>query len=104
MFCAFRGAFCSIIEEKGGFMNEEQVLAAIKEKTGLSDEQVNKVNEVIENTLVIGRNNKDKIIAGIKEKLGFDDAKAESIYEAVMGVLAGGIADKVKEMFGKKEA
>lgn len=84
-------------------MNEEQVLAAIKEKTGLTDEQVDKVNEIIENTLVIGKNNKDKIIAGIKEKLGFDDEKAEGIYDAAMGVFAGGIANKVREMFGGED-
>ena len=87
-------------------MNEEQVLAAIKEKTGLSDEQVDKVNEVIEEHFIIGQNNKEKIIAGIKEKLGFDDEKADGIYNAVMSVLGQGIMNRVKEMFaqeGKEE-
>ncbi|MBP5656333.1 hypothetical protein J6X15_01985 [Candidatus Saccharibacteria bacterium] len=82
-------------------MNEEQVLAAIKERTGLSDEQVDKVNEVIEEHFIIGKDNKDKIIAGIKEKLGFDDGKADSIYNAVMGILSEGIANRVNEMLGK---
>ena len=84
-------------------MKEEQILAAIKEKTGLSEEQVDKVNQVIEEHFIIGKNNREKIIAGIKEKLGFDDAKADEIYNAVMGILGNGIMDKVKEFFKKEE-
>ncbi len=82
-------------------MDEEQVLAAIKEKTGLSDEQVDKVNEVIDEYFILGKDNKDKIVAGIKEKLGIDDARADEIYDAVMGIIGGGIVNKVKEMLGQ---
>ncbi len=82
-------------------MDEEQVLAAIKEKTGLSDEQVDKVNEVIDEHFILGKDNKDKIVAGIKEKLGIDDARADEIYDAVMGIIGGGIVNKVKEMLGQ---
>lgn len=81
-------------------MDEEQMLAAIKEKTGLSEEQVDKVNEVIEENFIIGKENKDKIVAGIKEKLGIDDARADEIYNAVMGIIGNGIIDKVKSMLG----
>lgn len=84
-------------------MNEEQVLEAIKDRTGLSDDQVDMVNQVIEEHFIIGKNNREKIIAGIKEKLGFDDAKADEIYNAVMGILGNGIMDKVKEFFKKEE-
>ena len=82
-------------------MDEEQVLAAIKEKTGLSDEQVDKVNEVIDEHFIIGKDNKDKIVAGIKEKLGIDDAKADEIYNVVMGIIGNGIVNRVKEMLSQ---
>lgn len=82
-------------------MNKTRVLAAIKEKTGLSDEQVSKINDVLDEHFIIG--NKDKIKAGLMDKLGVDEAKADEIYNAVMSVFGEGIADKIKHPFKKED-
>ena len=86
-------------------MNEEQVLEAIKDRTDLSDDQVDMVNEIIEENLDItdDANGKETIIGKIKEKLGFDDDRATEIYRTVMGVLGEGIAKRVQEMLVKEE-
>ncbi|MCR5572896.1 MAG: hypothetical protein K6F57_03940 [Candidatus Saccharibacteria bacterium] len=86
-------------------MNEEQVLEVIKDRTDLSDDQVDMVNEIIEENLDItdDANGRETIIGKIKEKLGFGDDRASEIYRTVMGVLGEGIAKRVQEMLVSEE-
>ena len=84
-------------------MNEEQILAVIKKETGLSDEQVDQIGEIIEKEYDIDGSNKEKIISGLKDKLGLEDERAEEVYESVMRALARGVTSKLKEMLDEDE-
>lgn len=84
-------------------MNEEQILAAIKKETGLLDEQVDQIGEIIEKEYDIDGSNKEKIISGLKDKLGLEGEKAEEVYESVMRALARGVTSKLKEMLDEDE-
>ncbi len=83
-------------------MNKADVLKKIQEKTGLDQNQCKKINEIIENHFIIGKDNKMKIMKDLEEKLHFDSKKANEIYEMVMQILSSGIKDKLKNPFKGK--
>ena len=80
-------------------MNKRDMIEKIKEKTGLNDEQCNKINDVLDNHFIIGKNNKEKIVSDIAQKLNIDEEKADDIYNKVMSIIGSGIKDKLKNPF-----
>ena len=82
-------------------MDVDKILAAIKEKTGLSDDICQKAADVIAQNFGQGQNNKDKIIGLLKDKVKLDDKKANDVYNAVAEFLSGNVVDKIKGFFKK---
>ena len=80
-------------------MNKTDFLISLKEKTGLSEEDCLKVNDVVDETFIIGKKNKEKMINAFKEKLNIDAAKANEIYEVTMSIISSAIKNKIRHPF-----
>ena len=80
-------------------MNKKEVLEKIKTALNCDDETVNKINEVIESTFLIGKNNKDSMIKKLMEKLNISSSDADKIYNKVIEIIGNGIKDKLKNPF-----
>ena len=80
-------------------MNKTGFIKELSKKTGYNEEMCTKINEIVEDTFIFGKNNKEKMIAKFIEKLGVDEAQANEIYESVSGIICGAIKDKIKNPF-----
>ena len=80
-------------------MNKKEVLEKIKKALNCNDETVNKINEVVESTFLIGKNNKDSMIKKFMEKLNISSKEADKIYNTVINIIGNGIKDKIKNPF-----
>jgi len=80
-------------------MNKKEVLNLLKERTGLTEDECLKVNELIESNFIVGRKSKEKIISLLQENLCVDAKKVDDIYNAVMEIIASGIKEKLKHPF-----
>ncbi len=83
-------------------MNKTLFLKEIKEKTNLSEEDVLKISDTLDDTFIIGKKNKEKMIESFISKLGISDAEAERIYEIIMDIMKNAIKDKLKHPFKSK--
>ena len=83
-------------------MNAEDFKKELMAKTGITEEQCTIVNNVLENTVMAGKESKELIIGQISEKLNVSEKQAEVIYGVAMGLLAKGAVHKVKGHFKKK--
>ncbi len=87
-------------------MDVDKIVATIKEKTGLSDEQCQKAGGIFSgNFNPADAGNKEMIVGLLKDKLKLDEKKASDVYDAVANALSSGVANdvlgKVKGIFGK---
>lgn len=78
--------------DKNGFIQE------LMKKTGLSQSDGEKVNDVLENNNILS--GAAKIIPEIAAKLGISEDKAKEIFEKAKEIIGGGIMDKIKNPFG----
>lgn len=82
-------------------MNKKAFIEELKNKTNYTKEQCNLINEVLDNTFLIGKKNKDKMIEQFIEKLNIDNDEANKVYETVMSIIGSNILDKIKHPFDK---
>ena len=50
-------------------MNKKDVILKLKEKLNFDEDTCNKINDVVEEHFIIGKNNKEKMLNGFMEKL-----------------------------------
>lgn len=63
----------------------------LKELTNKNDNEINIIDEILNNHVVIGKNNKEKIIADFKEKLNLNDEEADNLYNQCSEIIIKGI-------------
>ena len=80
-------------------MNKKEFIDEIKEKLNFEDEQCIKINNIIEDTFLIGKKNKEKMIKRFIEELNVSEDKANEIYNTAMEIVSSGIKDKLKHPF-----
>ena len=80
-------------------MDKEEFIKKLQELTKLNESDCAKINEIIDNHLIIGRKGKEKIISDIVEKLSISSEEANKIYNTCMDILVKGIKDKLKHPF-----
>lgn len=76
-------------------MNKEGFIKQLAERTGLDENQASQVNDILEDSSLIGNKNKEKIIKGIVEKLGVGESQADEIYNASFSILKDSLAEKI---------
>lgn len=80
-------------------MNKAGFIKELSKKTGYNEEICEKINEIVEETFIVGKNNKEKMVTKFIEKLNVDEAKADEIYETVSSIIVGSIKEKIKHPF-----
>lgn len=84
-------------------MNKKGFIDALSKQTGYDMEKCSAMNEIIENTFLLGKKNKDKIIAEFQEKLQLDDTKAHQLYETAMEIISSEMKNKLKHPFRSQD-
>lgn len=82
-------------------MNKRGFLEELSKKTGLNEEKCIVINDIIEETSLVGNKNKEKMISGFVEKLSITEEEAEKIYETAIGIIGEQIKEKIKHPFKK---
>lgn len=79
-------------------MNKTDFISELVKKTGLSQSDGEKVNDVLESNNLLG--NAANIISQIAAKLNIGEDQAKDIFLKAKDIIGGGIMDKIKNPFG----
>lgn len=80
-------------------MNKREVIERLKKELNYTEEKCVLINDIAENTFLIGKKNKEKIISEFVQKLNVSESDANNIYEVFMTIIGSGIKDKLKHPF-----
>lgn len=80
-------------------MNKKEVIGRLKEELNYSEEQCVIINNIVEDTFLIGKKNKEKMIERFVNELNVNKEEANRIYEVFMSIIGNGIKDKLKHPF-----
>ena len=84
-------------------MEKQEFLNKLSERLNLDEEKVKKVNDILEDNFLIGKENKEKIIDSFKGALDVTEEVANNIYEAAMDIIGSGLLDAIKHPFKDKD-
>lgn len=82
-------------------MNKTGFIKELSKKTGYDEEMCAKINEIVEDTFIIGKNNKEIMIEKFVENLNVNKEKANEIYDTVNSIIGNAIKEKLKNPFKK---
>lgn len=80
-------------------MNKSDVIEKLKQELNYSEDQCVLINNIVEDTFLIGKKNKEKMIERFINELNIDELEANNIYEVFMSIIGNGIKDKLKHPF-----
>lgn len=83
-------------------MNKKEFVNELSTKLGFDVEKCEKINDILEDTFIIGNKNKEKIIEKFKTQFNMNDEDADKLYNDVMQVVGTGLKDKFTNPFGNK--
>ena len=82
-------------------MNKTDFIKELSNKTGYNEDMCLQINNIIEDTFLIGKKNKEKMINDLKNKLNINEEEANKIYETAMNIISSEIKNKLKHPFKK---
>lgn len=82
-------------------MNKTEFIKELSNKTGYNEEKCLQINNIIEDTFLIGKKNKEKMVNDFKNKLNINEEEANKIYETAMNIISSEIKNKLKHPFKK---
>lgn len=77
-------------------MNKNSFIKEISKQTGYDEEKCNLINNIIEDSFIIGKRNKEKIIKRFIAELNLDEIQSNRLYEIVINILFTEIKNKLK--------
>lgn len=80
-------------------MNKREVIEKLKNELDYSEKQCVIINNIIEDTFLIGKKNKEKMTERFANELNVSKEEANRIYEVFMTIFGAGIKDKLKHPF-----
>ena len=80
-------------------MNKKGFILKLKEKLNYDEEKCIKINEILEDTFLIGKKSKEKMIERFIEEINVDEEEANNIYETTMNIIGNEIKNKIKHPF-----
>lgn len=80
-------------------MNKIEFIRELSKHTGYDEKQCIEINNIIEDTVIIGKRNKNKMIENFKNKLNLKEDEANKVYETAMNILSLEIKNKLKHPF-----
>lgn len=84
-------------------MNKSRFIQELKDRTNLPEEKCILVNNIIEDSFLIGQKNKEKIVNDMIQKLNITNVEAENIYEMAMNIILEEMKYKIKHPFKSKD-
>lgn len=82
-------------------MNKTEFIKELSNKTGYNKDMCLQINNIIEDTFLIGKKNKEKMVNDFKNKLNINEEEANKIYETAMNIISSEIKNKLKHPFKK---
>lgn len=82
-------------------MNKTDFIKELSNRTGYNEDRCLQINNIIEDTFLIGKKNKEKMINDFKNKLNIAEDEANKIYEIAMNIISSEIKNKLKHPFKK---
>lgn len=82
-------------------MNKTEFIKELSNKTGYNEDMCLQINNIIEDTFLIGKKNKEKMVNDFKNKLNINEEEANKIYETAMNIISSEIKNKLKHPFKK---
>ena len=80
-------------------MNKEDFLKALEEELNIDRNMSVRINNIVEDTFIIGKKGKAQMINKFQEELDCSEKESELIYEACMKIIGLGIKEKIKHPF-----
>lgn len=80
-------------------MNKKGFINALQNKLNYDEDKCIIINEILENTFLLGKNNKDILINEFISKLSVSEDEANRTYEVVMNILSSEIKNKIRHPF-----
>ena len=82
-------------------MNKSEFIKELSRQTSYSEERCNTINNIVEDTFIIGKRNKEKMIEKFKKQTNLDENEANKLYETVMRIIGNEIKNKIYEFINK---
>lgn len=84
-------------------MNKSEFIKELSKQTSYNKERCNIINNIVENTFIIGKKNKEKIIEKFEKQINLDENEANKLYEIVMRIISTEIKNKLKHPFKSQD-
>lgn len=84
-------------------MNKSEFISKLTKQTEYDEEKCILINDIIEDTFIIGKKNKEKMIEKFKNQLSINEKEANKLYELVINILSSEIKNKLKHPFKSKD-
>lgn len=82
-------------------MNKTDFIKELSNRTGYNENRCLQINNIIEETFLIGKKNKEKMINDFENKLSINEDEANKIYEIAMNIISSEIKNKLKHPLKK---
>lgn len=84
-------------------MNKSEFISKLTKQTEYDEEKCILINDIIEDTFIIGKKNKEKMIEKFKNQLSINEKEANKLYELVINILGSEIKNKLKHPFKSQD-
>lgn len=84
-------------------MNKSEFIKELSKQTGYDENKCNVINNIVEDTFIIGKKNKDKMIEKFEKQIELDENEADKLYETIMSIISSEIKNKLKHPFKSKD-
>ena len=65
-------------------MNKSEFIKELSKQTSYNEERCNTINNIVEDTFIIGKKNKEKIIEKFEKQINLDENEANKLYEYII--------------------
>lgn len=80
-------------------MNKEEFINELSNQTKLDKDKCILINNILEDTFLIGKNNKEKKITRFMDELNLSREEANNIYNTASNIMAKALKEKLKHPF-----
>ena len=84
-------------------MNKTEFIKKLQEKLNYDEEKCVIINDILENTFLIGKKNKEIMINEFVTKLEVTEIEANNIYETAMEILSKEVKKKIMHPFRSRD-
>ena len=80
-------------------MNKTEFIEELSKKINYSIEDCTRINSILEDNFLFGKNNKIKTITALMNNLNIDEEEGNRIYDITRSIISKAIKNKIKHPF-----